>query len=47
MTTVSKSSLDKLRAARGVEIAQLARIRWSSRLEAYMDYTVEEQAYWV
>ena len=47
MTTVLKSSLDKLRASHGVEIARLVRIRWASRRETYSEYEVEAEAYWV
>ena len=46
MTTVSKTSLDKLRNSHGVEIEQLVRIRWASRPEVYRGYEVEEEAYW-
>ena len=47
MTTVLKSSLDKLRASHGVEIARLVRIRWASRREIYSEYEVEAESYWV
>ena len=46
MTTVSKSSLDKLRASSGMEIARLVRVRWASRREVHMKYEVEKDAYW-
>ncbi len=47
MTTVSKTSLDKLHNSHGVEIEQLVQIRWASRREGYMEYEVKEEAYWV
>ena len=47
MTTVLKSSLDKLRASRGVEIARLVRVRRAARRAIYMQHEVEVKAYWV
>ena len=47
MTTVLKSSLDKLRAPRSVEIARLVRVRWAARRKIYSEYEVEAESYWV
>lgn len=46
MTTVSKTSLDKLRALPGVEIGRLVRVRRAARSAPYKDYEVEEEAFW-
>ena len=47
MTTVLKSSLDKLRASHGVETAQLIRVRRAVRHESYRELEVEDEACWM
>ena len=47
ITTVLKSSLDKVRASHGVEIARLVRVRRAARREIYRELEVETEAYWV
>ena len=46
MTTVLKSSLDKLRASHSVDIARLVRFRRAAREETYLEHEVETEAYW-
>ena len=47
MTTVLKSSLEKLRASRGMEIARLVRVHRGTRREIYEKHKVETEAYWI
>ena len=47
MTTVLNSSLDKLRASRGVEIARLVRVRRTARRETYRELEVESETFWI
>ena len=47
MTTVSKSSLDRLRASYGMETARLVRVRRTTRKEIHTDVVVNTEAYWM
>ena len=47
MTTVLNSSLYKLRASRGVEIARLVRVRRTARRETYRKLEVESETFWI
>ena len=47
MTTVSKSSLDRLRASYGMEIAPLVRVRRAERQDIRREDEVKTEAYWM
>ena len=47
MTTVLKSSLDKLRASHGVETARLVQLRRATMHEMHQELEVEVEAYWI
>ena len=47
MTTVLESSLDRLRASYGMEIARLVRVRKAARQEIHQEVEVEPEAFWM
>ena len=47
MTTVLKSSLDRLRVSQGVEVARLVRVRRAARREIYLEHEVRTEAFWM
>ena len=47
MTTVLKSSLDKVYASRGVEFARLVQVRRGVRPEVYLKHEVETDTFWM
>ena len=47
MTTVAKSSLDRLRSSYGIEIARLVRVRRAVGRDIHRDVEVETEAFWM
>ena len=47
MTTVLKSSLDRLRASYGMETARLVRVRQAAKQEIHREGEVKTEAYWM
>ena len=47
MTTVHKSSLDRIRDSCGMEIARLVQVRWTERQESHREAEVKTEAFWM